>query len=76
MIESDTKRSRQGLVCGFILAMTCIVGGVIAVLMGHDWAGAAIATGAVVALAGVFVYGTTVRKAERVEKAKLMAEIK
>ena len=36
VIDSDIRRSRQGLVCGFIVSLTCVVGGIIAVLMGHD----------------------------------------
>lgn len=72
VIRSDITRSRQGLVCGFIVSLTCVVGGIIAVVMGHDWAGTTIATGAVVALAGVFVYGTAMRRSERTEKAKIM----
>ena len=73
VIDSDISRSRQGLVCGFIVSLACVVGGIIAVLMGHDWAGATIATGAVVALAGVFVYGTAMRRSERTEKAKIIS---
>ena len=72
VIDSDTRRSRQGLVCGFVVSLLCVAGGIVAVLMGHDWAGATIATGAVVALTGVFVYGTAMRRSERTEKAKIM----
>ena len=72
VIDSDTRRSRHGLVCGFIVSLTCVVGGIITVLMGHDWAGTTIATAAVVALASVFVYGTATRRSERTEKAKIM----
>ena len=73
MIDSDTSRSRQGLVCGFIVSLTCVVGGIIAVLMEHDWAGTTIATATVAALAGVFVYGTAMRRSERTEKAKTIS---
>jgi len=72
VIESDIRRSRQGLVCGFVVSLTCVLGGIIAVVLGHDVAGTTIATGAVVALAGVFVYGTAMRRSERTDKAKIM----
>ncbi|MBN2217569.1 MAG: DUF2335 domain-containing protein [Pirellulales bacterium] len=72
VIESDISRSRLGLFCGFALSVLCIGGGIACVLMGHDTAGAAIATGAVIGLASTFIYGTALRKAERTEKSKIM----
>ena len=72
VIESDISRSRQGPICGLIVALACVGGGIITVLYGHDWAGTTIATAAVVALAGVFVYGTAMRRSERTDKAKIM----
>ena len=64
VVESDVRRSWVGLWLGFIISMTIIVGGCILVGLGHDAAGAGIATGGVAALAGVFVYGTTIRQRE------------
>ena len=72
VVESDISRSRAGLTRGFLLCSICIVGGIVCVLCGHDVAGTTIATGAVVGLASVFIYGTNVRKAERTEKAKIL----
>jgi uncharacterized membrane protein len=72
VIRSDMSRSWWGLACGFVLCLICIVGGVVCVLQGHDWAGAGIATGAVVGLATAFIYGTAMRKAERTEKTKIL----
>ena len=72
VIGSDIARSRQGLLCGFIVAIVCVIGGVAVAIAGHPAAGATIATGAVGTLAGVFVFGTTARRSERAEKAKMM----
>lgn len=72
-IESDVRRSQLGLIFGFVLALCCIVGGCTVAALGHDAAGGTIATAAVVALAGVFVYGTSLRKKERQRKAEEVA---
>jgi len=72
VVRSDISRSWWGLACGFVLCLICIVGGILCVLQGHDLAGSAIATGAVVGLATAFIYGTAMRKAERTEKAKIL----
>ena len=71
VVESGAHRSWAGLWCGFALAMTTIIGGCILVGLGHDGAGATIATGGVAALAGVFVYGTSQQRRERQEKASM-----
>jgi len=73
VIRSDISRSWAGLICGFVLCLICIIGGVVCVLQGHDWAGTVISTGAVVGLATAFIYGTNLRKAERLEKSKILA---
>lgn len=73
VVQSDISKSWAGLVCGFVLSLCCIVGGIICVLQGHDWAGAAIITTSLAGLAGTFIYGTATRKAERTEKTKILA---
>jgi hypothetical protein len=73
VIHSDISKSWAGLACGLIVCLLSIGAGTACVLTGHDVAGATIATGAVVGLAATFIYGTAVRKAERTEKAKMMA---
>jgi len=72
VINAEISRSKLGLAAGFVIALVCIIGGSLLVHEGHDAAGATIATGAVVALAGVFVYGTSIRRKEREEKARIM----
>lgn len=73
VVGSDISKSWAGLACGFFLCLICTIGGIACVWSGHDWAGATIATGAVVGLAATFIYGTAARKMERTEKAKLMS---
>lgn len=70
VIESDISRSWAGLICGFILAMTIIIGGCVLVAQDHDGAGATIATVGVASLVSVFVYGTSQRWQELQKKAK------
>lgn len=72
VVRSDNRKSWAGLACGFLLCLTCIGAGTTCVLYGHDWAGTTIATAAVGGLAATFIYGTTVRKAERTEKTKIL----
>jgi uncharacterized membrane protein len=73
IIESDISQSRAGLVCGITVAIMCVGAGMTCILYGHDWAGTTLATGAVGGLVYTFIYGTASRKAERTEKAKMMA---
>ncbi|MFC1596315.1 DUF2335 domain-containing protein [Planctomycetota bacterium] len=70
VIESDIGRSRAGILYGFLLSLMAIGGGCVLVGLGHDTAGATIATAAVASLAGVFVYGTRSRRQELQGKAE------
>jgi uncharacterized membrane protein len=72
--ESDIQRSRLGLAAGFIVAMTTILGGIFLAYTGHDLAGTTIAALATASLVGVFVYGKSAQKEERLERAKVMVE--
>ena len=72
VIESDTRRSRMGLQYGFVLSALAIGGGCLLVGLGHDWAGATIATAAVASLAGVFVYGSRERRQELRRKGEVV----
>jgi uncharacterized membrane protein len=51
-------RSFCGLVAGLVVSAGCVGGGVFLVYRGHDYAGGAIATAAVLSLATVFLHGT------------------
>lgn len=69
-ISSGARDSAIGIVCGFILGMTAICGGVLCILKGFQWGGGIIGTGGLSGLVGVFVYGTRSRRQERETKAR------
>jgi uncharacterized membrane protein len=73
VVDSDVSQSRRGLALGFVLCVLFLISGSLLVYLNHDWAGATIATGAVVGLATAFIYGTASRKGERLRKADVMA---
>jgi len=62
-VDADIRDSGRGVVCAFVLGMTCIVGGLIALIMGVT-AGAYISLAGMAPLVGTFIYGTR-RKAQR-----------
>jgi uncharacterized membrane protein len=71
---SDIWRANWGLAAGFTVAMTAIVGGIALAFFGHEVSGGAIAGVAGAGLVSAFIYGTTVRKNERQDRARLMSE--
>ncbi len=72
-LTNDNRRSWGGLLFGFVVALSAIISGAVAVVAGHDAAGATIATGSIVALVSVFVYGSRGQRMERIRKAEIMA---
>ena len=66
-VQSDSKRSNRGLWAGFAITLVGLGGGIILVYAGHDWAGGVIAGLNLASVAGVFVYGSHSRRAERAE---------
>ncbi len=74
IIRGDDRRADRGLQYGAGLSALTMTYGFIAILMGHQAAGATLATGSVVALAAVFVYGSIARRQERLNK-KMIAEL-
>ena len=69
VIDGDSRRADRGLIVGGILAALIVTGGLIVMITKDPWAGASIIGTSVAALAGVFVYGTNTRRAERHRKA-------
>lgn len=67
-IESIT--SICGIVAGFILGMTTVIGGIVVAMSGKEWSGFALGGTGLAALVGVFVYGTQSRRKEREERVK------
>lgn len=72
VVKSDILKSYWGLGAAFLLALLFGGMGSLLVYYGQPWAGAAIATGPVVGLVTAFLVGTSRRREEREEKAKLM----
>lgn len=64
-LKHEARRSWGGLIAGFFVAMTAIVGGITAILYGYDTAGASVISLTVVSLVSTFLYGTWSRKSER-----------
>ncbi len=71
-VRGDSIRSYLGLIFGFILSMAVISGGIYLVANGHDWAGGVLIGLDIIGLAGVFVYGSRSRRAEREKMAEKM----
>jgi uncharacterized membrane protein len=72
-LKWGTVRSFAGLACGFIVTMIVLIFSYMLIADDHGVEGTILATIDLVALAGVFVYGTHVLREERVQKAKIMA---
>ncbi len=60
-----SRNSQLGIVSALLLAVFVLVGGVICVILGHDWAGGVIVSLDLVSLCAVFVYGTNMRDKEQ-----------
>lgn len=73
-VGGDSKRSYFGLAAGFVLSAMVILGGVYLIANDHDWAGVSLIGVNLVGLAGVFVYGSNARRAERSRKAERMPQ--
>ena len=72
VIRGDSWRSLLGLIFGFILSVTGLLGGIYIIDNGHDWAGGVLVGLDLVGLAGCFVYGSRSRRAEREQNAEEM----
>ena len=70
IIRGDFTQSYLGLAAGFILSTMVILGGIYLISLGHDWAGGGLIGLNLVGLAGVFVYGSNIRRLPRREPAE------
>jgi uncharacterized membrane protein len=73
-LNGNIKRSNWGLAAAFVLSVIVIVGGIYLVTLGYDWAGGSLVGMNLIGLAGVFIYGTNSRRAQRSEIARILAE--
>lgn len=72
-LKWGTVRSFAGLACGFIVCIAFLLASYTLIQDGHGLAGTVLGTVDLVALVGVFVYGSHVVRDERVQKAKILA---
>ena len=70
IIRGDFTQSYLALAAGFILLTMVILGGIYLISLGHDWAGGGLIGLNLVGLAGVFVYGSNIRRLPRREPAE------
>ena len=63
--QKQSQRADWGLWVGGGLAGAIVIGGLVVMVVGDPWAGASIIGTSVAAIAGVFVYGTKIRRGER-----------
>jgi len=74
VIESDVRNSEKGLKYGLIVVLTGLAVSVLLALTGHDSVAMMIGGLDLAGLAGIFVYATTSRRAERAKKADQMKQ--
>jgi uncharacterized membrane protein len=70
VVESNSFSQKVGLILGFVVAMTAIVGGIWLAHEGKSGSGVTAIIAALAALVGVFVYGKIEQRRELAEKAK------
>jgi uncharacterized membrane protein len=68
VIESDISRSKWGQVLGFIIAVAGLAFSALIAIYGSAIAGGIIGIGTLASLVGVFMYGSSSRSKERIEK--------
>ncbi len=68
VINGDNVRSILGIVCGFIIGMGTIGGAIYLLSLGINAGGLLLGLGGLTSLVGVFIYGSQLRKKERLNK--------
>lgn len=68
VIESDVARSKWGQALGFLIAIAGLAISAIIAIYGNAIAGGIIGVGTLASLVGVFMYGSSTRSKERIEK--------
>jgi uncharacterized membrane protein len=75
VIRGGLSHEKLGVIVGGVIAVVSTITGGIVAASGYPWAGGTIATGCVISLVGVFVYGTDSRRKEREKKAQTQQRI-
>ena len=74
VVESNAFSQKVGLILGFVIAMTAIVGGIWLAREGKSGSGVTAIIAALAALVGVFVYGKIEQRRELAEKSKALSQ--
>lgn len=72
-LHSDSRRSWAGLAAGLVVVLAVLGASVWLIAGGHEVSGTIFGGLDLVGLAGTFVYGSRLRRQERMDKAKIMA---
>lgn len=75
VVSADIRRANWGLIAGFVISLAFGAGSFIAVLSGYRYEGLGLGGGTLAALVGVFVYGTSSRRAERRERVEMFGPL-
>ncbi|HBH46233.1 MAG: hypothetical protein A2445_04280 [Candidatus Jacksonbacteria bacterium RIFOXYC2_FULL_44_29] len=70
VISSEQSRATVGLVFGFIICLTVIIGGFVLIYLEKEWLGFSVLVGGIGALIGTFVYGKKQKKIDLSRKEK------
>ena len=68
VIVSEGRRANAGVVCAFIITLVVVLSGAYLVYLGHDVAGTIFSGLGLAGLTGTFIYGTRVRRDERLRR--------
>lgn len=68
VIDSDIARSKWGQILGFCIAVVGLAVAALIAIFGNAIAGGVIGVGTLASLVGVFMYGSSTRSKERIEK--------
>lgn len=68
IVRGRKRDSLLGIVSAVVLSFLLLIGGLVCILAGHDWAGSAIVGVDIVGLCSVFIYGTSLKQKENTKK--------
>jgi uncharacterized membrane protein len=68
VISGEQFRANTGLILGFIIGMTVVIGGLTLIYLEKDWQGFVLLVGGIGSLVGTFVYGKKQKKTDLQKK--------
>lgn len=68
VIKSDISNSKSGLLFGFVIGMSGVIGSVVLVMTDHELTGSVLGATTLLGLVGTFVYGSRARRRDLEEK--------